>query len=132
MNKATRAQLLRIRLERKGKLVAKSIAKPRGMAHPNAPIKPSLKDKATAPQSLTQNDCCGYRNGDPFGPLTKRHQVQWVREPDAKPEKELGKKNRKEVSPLTKIAANPGNYCSTVTFSLCSERIRFIATSKSR
>jgi hypothetical protein len=89
MDKEARADLLRSRL---------AALRPKGTApSPNEPKRP----KAQPYQAKAAPNRRGMLGVQQVFPHDK-----WMTEPDAKgPEKELGAKNRREVSPLTQIAA---------------------------
>ena len=72
--------------------------------HPDVNRRTGRPMKAGA--SLKRTGWKGYPDSNaPFGPMSARHQVEWVKTPDAKPAKMLGTKRGKRMSPLVTIAA---------------------------
>jgi hypothetical protein len=89
MDKAARADFLRTRL---------AALRPKGTVQVPSEVKPA---KAKPYEAKAAPNWRGM-----LGVQTVFDHEKWMKEPDAKaPEKELGAKNRREVSPLTQIAA---------------------------
>jgi hypothetical protein len=86
VNKAARAELLRLRFRAVGGVAYKASGKP-------IRLREEYRPKGT---------CTGLT---PHGQMTQRHQVEWVTRPDETPAKPLGEKKRQDESPLNRIAA---------------------------